>query len=80
MRIVALMPMKAISERVPGKNLKEFNGAPLYSIMLDVLLKSKYIDDVVINTDCRKLKDSILNRYPSRLILENTYVIYYRWI
>jgi len=69
MKIVALMPMKAISERVPGKNLKEFDGRPLYSIMLDVLLNSKYIDEVVINTDGKELKESIEERYPEKVIV-----------
>lgn len=71
MKIVALMPMKAISERVPGKNLKEFNGRPLYSVMLDVLLQSKYIQQVVINTDGENLKNSILERYPEKVLVLN---------
>lgn len=69
MKVVALMPMKAISERVPRKNLKEFNGRPLYSVMLDELLKSKYIDLVVINTDGEELKNGILERYPEKVLV-----------
>lgn len=65
------MPMKAISERVPGKNLKEFAGRPLYSVMLDVLLQSKYIQQVVINTDGENLKNSILERYPEKVLVLN---------
>lgn len=71
MRVVALMPMKAISERVPGKNLKEFDGRPLYSVMLDVLLRSKYIQEVIINTDGEDLKNSILERYPEKVLVLN---------
>lgn len=63
------MPMKAISERVPGKNLKEFAGRPLYSVMLDLLLQSKYIEQVVINTDGEDLKNSILESYPEKVIV-----------
>lgn len=69
MKIIALMPMKAISERVPGKNLKEFAGRPLYSVMLDLLLQSKYIEQVVINTDGEDLKNSILESYPEKVIV-----------
>ena len=71
MRVVALMPMKAISERVPGKNLKEFDGRPLYSVMLDVLLRSKYIQEVIINTDGEDLKNSILERYHEKVLVLN---------
>lgn len=61
--------MKAISERVPGKNLKLFDGQPLYSVVLDTLLSSKYIDQVVINTDGEELKKSILSRYEEKVIV-----------
>ena len=37
-RIVALLPMKANSERVKGKNFRLFNGKPLFQWVLDTLL------------------------------------------
>jgi CMP-N-acetylneuraminic acid synthetase len=54
-RIVALLPMKANSERVKGKNFKEFNGKPLFQWTLDTLLAIKEIDQVIINTDARTI-------------------------
>ena len=54
-KIVALLPMKANSERVEGKNFKDFNGKPLFQWVLDTLLKIKEIDQVVINTDARDI-------------------------
>jgi CMP-N-acetylneuraminic acid synthetase len=54
-RIVALLPMKANSERVKGKNFKIFNGKPLFRWTLDTLLAIKEIDQVVINTDAREI-------------------------
>ena len=53
-KIVALLPMKANSERVKGKNFKEFNGKPLFRWTLDTLLAIKEIDQVIINTDARE--------------------------
>ncbi len=50
-RIVALLPMKANSVRVRGKNFREFNGKPLFRWILDTLLQIKEIDLIVINTD-----------------------------
>lgn len=54
-KIVALLPMKANSERVKGKNFREFNGKPLFRWILDTLLKVQEIDQVIINTDARMI-------------------------
>lgn len=55
MRVVALMPMKANSERVRGKNFRDFAGKPLFRWMLDKLKSVSDIDTIVINTDAREI-------------------------
>ena len=55
MRIVALLPMKANSERVKGKNFRDFGGKPLFRWVLDTLLSVAEIDLIVINTDARHI-------------------------
>ena len=52
-RTVALLPLKANSERVKGKNFRDFCGKPLFRWILDTLLAVDEIDEVVINTDAR---------------------------
>jgi CMP-N-acetylneuraminic acid synthetase len=54
-KIIALLPMKANSTRVKGKNFRDFCGKPLFRWILDSLLAVKDIDQVVINTDARDL-------------------------
>jgi CMP-N-acetylneuraminic acid synthetase len=54
-RVVALLPMKAHSARVSGKNFREFFGKPLFRWVLDTLLSIEEIDQVVINTDARDI-------------------------
>ncbi len=54
-RIVALLPMKANSERVKGKNFREFVNKPLFRWMLDTLLEVEEIDEIIINTDARQI-------------------------
>ncbi|MGE0484124.1 MAG: acylneuraminate cytidylyltransferase family protein [Gammaproteobacteria bacterium] len=49
--LVALLPMKAHSERVPGKNFRRLGARPLYAWMLDTLLAIPAVSRVVINTD-----------------------------
>lgn len=53
--VVALLPMKANSERVKGKNFRDFCGRPLFRWILDTLLTVAEIDRVVINTDAREM-------------------------
>jgi CMP-N-acetylneuraminic acid synthetase len=54
-KVVALLPMKANSTRVKGKNFREFCGKPLFRWILDSLLAVEEIDLVVINTDARDI-------------------------
>ncbi|WP_211227228.1 acylneuraminate cytidylyltransferase family protein [Saccharospirillum impatiens] len=54
-KIVALLPMKANSERVKGKNFRDFCGKPLFQWILDSLLAVDEIDQIVINTDARAI-------------------------
>ena len=56
--LVALLPMKANSERVKGKNFREFAGKPLFRWILDTLLKIDEIDCVIINTDARQILEA----------------------
>ena len=63
MKIAALLPMKGNSERVPNKNLKLFNGKPLFHIIIDKLIKSRYINKVIINTDSNLISESAINKY-----------------
>jgi CMP-N-acetylneuraminic acid synthetase len=54
-RCVALLPLKAHSARVSGKNFRSFAGKPLFRWILDSLLSLPEIEKVVINTDARSI-------------------------
>ena len=54
-KTVALLPMKAHSERVKGKNFRIFAGKPLFRWILDTLLAVDEIDKIIINTDARNI-------------------------
>lgn len=51
MKIVALLPIKKNSQRIPQKNFKLIQGKPLFRWVLDELQKISLIDEVIINTD-----------------------------
>jgi CMP-N-acetylneuraminic acid synthetase len=54
-KCIALLPMKAHSARVSGKNFRSFAGKPLFRWILDSLLSLPEIERVVINTDAREI-------------------------
>ena len=68
-KIIAILPMKGNSERVPNKNMKEFNGKPLYHAVVNTLLISKYIDKLVIDTDSDIIKEDAIKSFGSRVII-----------
>ena len=71
MKVVALLPMNGNSERVPNKNLKDFCGRPLYHRILNTLLDSKYINEIVVNTECARIKEDLMNNYQGKVIIHD---------
>ena len=70
-RLVALMPMRHESERVPGKNYRPFgDGRPLFHHMLDSLLGCPEIERVVIDTDSPTIKQDCHQGYPDVVVLD----------
>ena len=70
-KIVALLPMKANSERVKGKNFKDFNGKPLFRWILDTLLSVELIDYVIINTDARGILEANGLKNSDRVLIRD---------
>ncbi len=50
-KIVALVPMRHSSERVPGKNYRMMDDKPLYAHIVDTLLACEEIDQILVDTD-----------------------------
>ncbi len=69
--LVALLPMKANSQRVKGKNFREFAGKPLFRWILDTLLSNEAIDCVVINTDAREILQANGLSESSRIMIRD---------
>jgi len=70
-RLVALMPMRHSSERVPGKNYRPFgDGRPLFHHTLDALRGCSLIDKIVINTDSPTIAEQCAEKYPDVIIID----------
>lgn len=70
-RLVALLPMKANSQRVPGKNFRSFAGQPLYKWVLQTLLKIEAIEKIVINTDAQHILEQSGIPKSDRILIRN---------
>ncbi|HLD93357.1 MAG TPA: acylneuraminate cytidylyltransferase family protein [Anaerolineales bacterium] len=69
-RVVALVPMRAHSERVPGKNYRDLAGRPLFHHILLALQGCPEITDIVVDTDSETIKKGIAEYFPNVLVLD----------
>jgi len=69
-RLVALVPMRHQSIRVPGKNYRLLAGKPLYSYILNTLLTCPEIAEIVVDTDSPVIQEGITRDFPSVRLIE----------
>jgi CMP-N-acetylneuraminic acid synthetase len=70
-RLVALMPMRHSSERVPGKNYRPFgDGRPLFHHMVEVMSSCSAIDAIVIDTDSPTIKTQCAELFPNVIVID----------
>jgi CMP-N-acetylneuraminic acid synthetase len=50
-KVTAIIPARAGSKRLPGKNYRLFAGKPLVSWTIELAKKCDYIDKIIISTD-----------------------------
>ncbi len=51
MRVLAIIPARAGSKGIPGKNIKPLNGTPLIGWTCLAAKQSRYIDRLIVSTD-----------------------------
>ena len=56
--ISAFIPLKGHSARVPGKNLRDFNGRPLFHVIVETLQIAERVGTIYIDTDSADIADS----------------------
>ena len=60
MTVVAVVPVKSVSERVASKNFREFfEGESLFDLLVGKLLKSSEIDEIYISSNELSIKDKV---------------------
>lgn len=68
--VVALLPMRHHSERVPQKNFREVAGKPLYAHILETLLECRRISTILVDTDSPIIKSGIAAEFPTVNVID----------
>ncbi|NJD58699.1 MAG: acylneuraminate cytidylyltransferase [Anaerolineales bacterium] len=69
-KIIALVPMRHHSQRVPGKNFRPLAGMPLFHHIIGSLLACPEIAQVVVDTDSPPIMEGLKQHFPSVVVLE----------
>jgi CMP-N-acetylneuraminic acid synthetase len=69
-KIVALVPMRHHSQRVPGKNYRSLAGKPLFHYIIETLLGCPEISQVVVDTDSQPVMDGLGADFPMVRVVE----------
>ena len=70
MKLVALIPMRHHSQRVPGKNYRPLAGKPLFHHIVETLLSVPEIDEIVVDTDSESVMDDLRQNFPQVKIID----------
>jgi CMP-N-acetylneuraminic acid synthetase len=68
--VVAIVPMRHDSERVPGKNFRLLGGRPLYHHIVQSLLETARVNRVVIDTDSEVIGVDAAAAFPEVEVLD----------
>jgi len=58
-KVLGIIPARGGSKGIPGKNMIEINGVPLLEFSLNAVESSEYLDEVVVSTDSKVIKDHV---------------------
>jgi len=57
MKMIAIIPARGGSKRIPGKNIKDFLGKPIIAYVIETAIKSGIFDEVMVSTDSVEIAD-----------------------
>ena len=55
--MLAIIPARCGSKELPGKNIRDLCGKPMIAYTIEAALRSKYIKNVIVSTDCKEIED-----------------------
>lgn len=57
--MIAIIPARAGSKKIPGKNIMHFDGIPLIGYTIREALKSEYITEVIVTTESQEIAEIV---------------------
>jgi len=69
-QVVALVPMRHHSQRVPQKNFRDLAGKPLFHHILTTLIKCELVSQIVVDTDSPVISQDILKNFPDVIVID----------
>jgi len=70
MKLIALVPMRHHSQRVPGKNYRDLAGKPLYQHIIETLLAVTAVNEIVVDTDSEPVINGLRENFPQVRIID----------
>jgi len=70
LKIIALVPMRHHSVRVPGKNYRLIAGKPLFHHILSALKGCPEISKILVDTDSDEISDGIQSHFPDVIVIK----------
>lgn len=74
-KIKALLFMKGHSERIDNKNIKNFCGRPLFHWVMDSLINTKYVREIIINTDSKIIAQNAKENFNVTIHMRPEYLL-----
>jgi CMP-N-acetylneuraminic acid synthetase len=68
-KLVALVPMRHHSQRVPAKNYRMLAGKPLFHHILETLISVPLIKEIAVDTDSPTIMDGLQKYFPKVRII-----------
>lgn len=68
MNVLAIIPARGGSKGVKKKNIRLLKGKPLIAWTIEAALKSNYINNVIVSTDCKEIA-GVGRVYGSKIIM-----------
>jgi len=65
-KCIAIIPARGGSKRIPRKNIKDFNGKPLIAYSIEVAIRTKLFDRVIVSTDDEEIAE-IAKKYGAEV-------------
>lgn len=62
--LTALVPMRSGSKRIPGKNLRDLNGKPLFSWVIGALMEVSEVERIVVDSDSETILSESVRLFP----------------